>query len=106
MSELTPPHSLDLCSKIARLIEERGWNREDFARIANLNRQTVQQIQEGGRRLRNVTVSRCARALGLSVLDLRTQPLERLLARLNGQNPADNAVLNRLYEQATQPQLL
>ncbi len=106
MSDATPNPSMELCAKIARLVEERGWNREDFARIANLNRQTVRQIEEGGRKLRNVTVSRCAKALGLPVHDLRTQPLERLLSRMNGQNPADNSVLHRLYEQATQPQLL
>src|SRR5262249_47719137 len=61
---------------------------------------------EGGRRLRNVTVSRCAKALGLPVNDLRVQPLDRLLARINGAHPAADAVLQRLYDQATQPQLL
>jgi transcriptional regulator with XRE-family HTH domain len=107
MSGLTPNPTLDLSSKIARLVEEKGWNQEDFARIANLNRQTAREImQESGRRLRNVTVSRCAKALGLPVLDLRTQPLERLLSRLNGADPAVDVVLQRLSDQATQPQLL
>jgi transcriptional regulator with XRE-family HTH domain len=107
MSDAPPPSSQDLCSKISRLVQERGWNDADFARIANLNRQTVHQIMhEGGRKLRNVTVSRCARALGLPVLDLRTQPVERLLQRMNGQLPASDAALQRLYEEATQPQLL
>src|SRR6266851_2965952 len=75
----------DLAAKIARLVEERGWNQEDFARIADLNRQTVRQIlmPSGDRRMRNATVGACARALGLSVNDLRTVPLERLLPRMN-----------------------
>src|SRR5262245_63073904 len=102
------PKPLTLAAKIARLVEERGWNQEDFARIAQLNRQTVRRILEGGDwKLRNVTVSACAKALGLPVMDLRTQPLERLLLRMNGQGPvAGDEVLRRLYEQATQPELL
>src|SRR5438132_10879300 len=72
-----------LASKIARLIEERGWNVEEFARRAKLNRLTVRQIMLDGRqRLRNATVGACAGALGLSVNELRTQPLERLLQRM------------------------
>jgi transcriptional regulator with XRE-family HTH domain len=97
-----------LATKIARLVEERGWNQEEFARIADLNRQTVRQIlQEGDRKLRNTTVLACARALGLPVSDLRTLPLERLLARINGQAPLppDDPV-RVLYEKATSPQLL
>ena len=42
----------DLANKIARLVEERGWNQEDFARISQLNRHTVRQILQklgGGR---------------------------------------------------------
>ena len=64
----------DLAGKIARLVEERGWNQEDFARIANLNRHTVREIIKNGtdRRLRNATVSQCAEALGLHVNELRT----------------------------------
>src|SRR5205807_6098605 len=94
----TPP--ADLALKIARLVEERGWNQEDFSRIANLNRQTVRDILKlGGRTLRNATVSACARALGLSVSDLRNLPLERLLPRMNGKSPADaDENLRRLYE--------
>jgi transcriptional regulator with XRE-family HTH domain len=101
------PSTPSLASKIARLVEERGWNQEDFARIANLNRQTVRQIlQEGNRRLRNATVSACARALGLPVNDLRHQPLERLLPRMNGTPVNVDETLRRLYDQATQPELL
>ena len=76
----------DLAGKIARLVEERGWNQEDFARIANLNRHTVREIIKngGGRRLRNATVSQCADALGLTVNELRTLKLERLLPRMHG----------------------
>jgi transcriptional regulator with XRE-family HTH domain len=98
----------DLMAKIARLVKERGWNQEDFARIADLNRQTARQIMlgSGDRRLRNATIGACARALGLTVSELHDQPVERLLLRMNNQPaPQGDAVLHRLYEQATQPEL-
>src|SRR5262249_54982148 len=88
--------------------EERGWNQEDFARITNLNRQTVRQILLGNadRSLRNATVSACARALGLSVNELRTLPLERLLPKMHTQHPSNgDAKLRRLYEHAKQHEL-
>ena len=68
MEEPTQTDAQDLANKIARLVEERGWNQEEFARIARLNRHTVRQILHPGgrRRLRNATISACARALGLS----------------------------------------
>lgn len=100
--------NLDLSTKIARLVEERGWNQEDFARSASLNRHTVRQIlhPDGPRRLRNATVSACARALGVSVHELRTWPVERLLPRgLGPDHLSDNPSLDRRYEQATQPEL-
>lgn len=118
--EVTPPaagaperlsteEAPSLASKIARLVEERGWNQEEFARIAHLNRQTVRQIlQEGRRKLRNATVSACARALGLSVSELRTLPLERLLARMHSQQtqlPAHEPA-RLLQEKSRNPQLL
>jgi len=110
MNSPPPSSASNIAEKIARLTEERGWNKEDLARIAQLNRQTVRQIMEGkqGRRgLRNATVSACARALGLAVSDLRNLPLERLLPRMNGLLPANtDEILRRLYEQATQPELL
>jgi len=63
----SPPirNASELSGKIARLVEERGWNQEDFARSTQLNRQTIRQIlsQNGQRRLRNATVSACAKAL-------------------------------------------
>jgi transcriptional regulator with XRE-family HTH domain len=97
-----------LAGKIARLVEERGWNQEEFARIANLNRLTVRQILHGtNRRLRNATVSACASALGVTVGDLRNLPLVVLLDRMHGVNPPTSEdALRRLYEQATQPELL
>ena len=101
--------STDLATKIARLVEERGWNQEEFARIANLNRQTIRQIlmPSGDRRLRNATIAACARALNLTVNELRTLPLERLLPRMHGHHPANgDEQMRRLYEQATQPELL
>jgi transcriptional regulator with XRE-family HTH domain len=111
----------NLCTKIARLVEERGWNQEDFARLAELNRLTVRSIFQGSpRRLHNATVAGCARALGLSVHDLRELSLEKLLPRMQTVNPPEaspsslqeepasvpSADVNRLYENATQPELL
>jgi transcriptional regulator with XRE-family HTH domain len=97
----------ELANKIARLVEERGWNQEDFARISSLNRHTVRQILLGGpkRRLRNLTVSQCANALGLTVTELRNLPLERLLPRMHGKPPDDEEALKLLYERATLPDL-
>jgi transcriptional regulator with XRE-family HTH domain len=102
-----PRDASELVVKIARLVEERGWNQEDFARLTGLNRQTAHQILQANhrRRLRNATISACARALGLSVSELRSRPLEQLLPRMNRQPPDGDEALRRLYEQATQPQL-
>src|SRR5579863_2344510 len=106
MSDLAPSPTGNLAVKIARLAEEKGWNQEDLARISDLNRHTVRQIllhPESGRRLRNATVAACATALGLSVNDLRTLPLERLLPRMHdriGLNGDDK--LHRLNELASQ----
>ena len=106
MSEPNP--TAELAAKIARLVEERGWNQEEFARIARLNRHTVRQIllENHTRRLRNATVGACARALGLSVNDLRTLPLEKLLPRMVDPQLAGGEPLRRLHEAATQPELL
>ncbi len=98
----------ELMAKIARLVQERGWNQEDFARKADLNRQTAHRILHGdaGRKLRSVTIGRCARALGLSVDDLRQQPLERLLSRAVNHRLDDlDPAVRRAYERATQPEL-
>src|SRR5258708_2813083 len=97
-----------LASKIARLVQERGWNQEDFARYTGLNRQTVRQIvqQNVNRRLRNDTVSRCAKALGFSVGDLRGLPLERLLLRTSSAvSKEGDELLRHLYDHATQPEV-
>lgn len=104
----TSPAGAELANKIARLVEERGWNQEDFARISKLNRHTVRQILHGGpkRRLRNATVSQCADALGVTVSELRTLPLERLLPRMHGKPPADEEALKLLYERAALPDLI
>ena len=110
MDEARPSSSSDeLAVKIARLVEERGWNQEEFARITRLNRHTVRQIllPGGHRRLRNATIGACTRALGLTVNELRTLPLERLLPRMHEGHPANGvAPLRRLYERATQPELI
>jgi transcriptional regulator with XRE-family HTH domain len=112
MDETTRTSGSDLKPKIARLVEEKGWNQEDFARLAQLNRQTVRDIlcQVGDRKLHNATVSACARALGLTVSELRDLPLPKLLPRMNLAAPqpttggADEH-LRRLHEMATQPEL-
>src|SRR5580658_2722275 len=99
MDGLITPRSMDLAAKIARLVEERGWNQEDFARIAKLNRHTVREILKHGegRRLRNATVKQCAEALGLEVNELHEWPLERLLPRMKGlAQPPDEAALKVL----------
>lgn len=98
----------DLARKIAKLVEERGWNQEDFARSSGLNRHTVRQILNVGpqRRLRNATVSQCAEALGLTVNELRTLPLERLLPRMHGKPPADQEALNLLRTSANLPEFV
>src|SRR5688572_30234074 len=94
-----------LCAKIARLVEERGWNQEEFARHASLHRLTVRHILLGPeRRLHNATVSACASALGLGVSELRTEPLGRLLPKMRQPATSPEAT-RRLYEEAMQPEL-
>ena len=56
--QICPEASADqtnLASRIERLLRERGWNVEDFARHAELNRQTVRQLLKpsGNRKVRN-----------------------------------------------------
>ncbi len=110
MSEgISSSESSELATKIGLLVEERGWNQEEFARIARLNRHTVRQILLRGeqRKLRNATISSCAKALGLSVNDLRTVPIEHLLPRMRERpsGPAGDD-LRGLLDQVTQPELL
>jgi transcriptional regulator with XRE-family HTH domain len=94
-----------LCTKIARLVQEKGWNQDEFARLAQLNRLTVRNILQGApRRLHNATVSACARVLGFSVHDLRTIPLDALLSRLPRHAPSADP-LRRQFDQATQPEV-
>jgi hypothetical protein len=100
-----------LALKIRRLVQERGWNQEEFARIARLNRHTAREIllpptpERKQRKLRNATVLACAKAFGLSVSELRDQPLERLLPRMaHGAANADGPVRRR-HELATNPDL-
>jgi transcriptional regulator with XRE-family HTH domain len=108
MNGASPGPGAELANKIARLVEEKGWNQEDFARTTRLNRHTVHQILHGGpkRRLRNNTVSQCAKALELTVSELRTLPLDRLLPRMHGKPPADEESEKHLYERATLPELV
>jgi transcriptional regulator with XRE-family HTH domain len=108
MNGASPGPGAELANKIARLVEEKGWNQEDFARATQLNRHTVRQILHGGpkRRLRNATVGDCAKALGLTVSELRTLPLDRLLPRMHGKPAADEELLKLLDERATLPDLV
>ncbi len=105
--EETSSAQSELALKIKRLVDERGWNQEEFARIARLNRHTVRDIlsPSSQRRLRNSTISAIARALGLTVNDLRTLPLEKLLPRMVDGAAGPDDVVRRMYDQATQPEL-
>jgi transcriptional regulator with XRE-family HTH domain len=108
MNGAPPGPGAELANKIARLVEEKGWNQEVFARIARLNRHTVHLILHGGpkRHLRNLTVEKCAHGLNLTVSELRSLPLERLLPRMHGKPAADEESLRLLYERATLPELV
>lgn len=108
MNDTNSTNSDEITQKIARLVEEKGWNQEEFSRRTGLNRQTVRQILQpsGDRRLRNNTIASCAHALELSVHDLRTLTLDRLLLRITRNEPlADNDHVQRLFERATEPAL-
>jgi len=106
MNDVHVTNDLPLCARIARLVQERGWNQEQFARYADLNRLTVRSIfMEPDRKLHNATVQACARALGVSVSDLLTQPLEKLLPKMRVPI-ATTESLRILYEHASQPELL
>jgi transcriptional regulator with XRE-family HTH domain len=98
---------MTLPEKIARLLAERGWNQETFARQAGLNRITVRQIMNRpDKRLRNQTIKQCADALGLSVNDLVDLPLEKLLRHVrrgDGKGAGVDARLSALA--AEQPEL-
>jgi transcriptional regulator with XRE-family HTH domain len=103
------PREMEVAEKIARLVQERGWNQEDFARIADLNRHTVREILKHGegRRLRNATIGQCAKALGLQVNELYSVPLERLLPRMHGKVLSEEeSGLRNLNERATSKELL
>ena len=103
-----PLSDTDLPGKIARLVEERGWNQEDFARSARLNRHTIRLIlkSDGTRRLRNATVSQCANALGITVNALRTLPLERLLPRMHGRSPEESEPLTDLLDRTRSQEVI
>jgi hypothetical protein len=102
------PTNDELVDKIARLVEQRGWNQNDFAREARLNRLTVRRImlRQEGTQLRNSTVARCARALSLTVDELRNSPIQQLLAHQSVKSSlAADSPARRLYERAMQPEL-
>lgn len=95
-----------LGAKIAGLVEERGWSQEEFARRSGLNRLTVRQIVSSSmaHRPRTATLAACAKALGLSLNELRTRTLEQLLASANNGNDPVRERHKRI-EWATQPEL-
>lgn len=98
----------ELVLKIRRLVEERGWNQEDFAKIADINRHTARQILLPGpqRTLRNSTIGKIAYGFGLTVSELRDQPLERLLSRVAQGTAASAAdTLRSRHARATEPEL-
>jgi len=106
MNGQTQDEQAALVAKLARLIEERGWSQEELVRRTGLHRHTVRAIVYGQvkRKLRKDTIARCARALQLTLRDLRDRPLDSLLPRRPA-NAAD-ASASWLYDQATQPELL
>ena len=76
MNGASPGPGAELANKIARLVEEKGWNQEDFARSTRLNRHTVRQILHGGpkRRLRNASgAPSLVREIGLESALLHTE---------------------------------
>ena len=74
---------LGLVAKIARLAEERGWDLAAFAKAASLHRATAQQILAGSaRRLHENTVKACAEAFGVSPLELRSDSVQTLIAKM------------------------
>lgn len=107
MKPLTSITTEDIASKIKKLVEEKGWNQEDFARISNLNRHTVRQILTGNsiRRLRNATICQCAEAFGLTVNELRSMPIDRLLLKIHGKIVRNEQSLQDLLAQVELPEL-
>jgi transcriptional regulator with XRE-family HTH domain len=89
--------------KLARLVAERGWNQDEFARRAGIHRTTARQIlTRPNRDLRNQTLRQCADALGLSVNELVAQPLEKLLLRVH---PPRAAEAQLAFDLSSQPLL-
>jgi transcriptional regulator with XRE-family HTH domain len=98
-----PRSSMTITEKIAHLVAEKGWNQEDFARLAKLNRNTAREILlNPKKRLRNQTVRLCADALGIPVHELMASPVERLLQRKDGDTARTK---HNPLEIATQPEL-
>ena len=108
MNQINIDNSEELCRRIIRLVEERGWNQLDLARQAGLNRLTVAKILHGRScHLRISTIQACARALGFSVDELRHAPLEDLVLRIRRASLLEIPDhLRCLYEQAAQTVLL
>ena len=96
---------IGLCAKIARLVQERGWSRQTFARQAGLHRLTVSRILAGvERRLHAATVEACAKAFGFTALELRSESTERLLGR-RASPYAGAEAKQRLFEETMPPEV-
>jgi transcriptional regulator with XRE-family HTH domain len=94
-----------LPQKIARLVAELGWNQETFATKAGVNRNTARQIlTRPQKNLHNTTLRKCADALGFSVHELVTFPVEQLIRRLRRTRPARTVDLSGL-DFSQQPKL-
>ncbi len=93
--------------KIATLVEERGWNQEEFARTTRLNRHTIRKILLGPAfKLRNATIESCARALGISVHDLHIRTTDALVVLLRQSSLVEQGKhFQRLQDQTFQPDL-
>ena len=80
---------IGLVAKIARLAEENGWDLSAFMRNASLHRATAQQILAGSaRRLHETTVRSCADAFGVTPMELRCEPIEKLIEKMRAPKEA------------------
>lgn len=96
---------MNVPEKIARLVAEKGWNQDVFADKAGIARTTARGIlTHPERELRNATLRRCADALGVTVHELITLPVERLLPRVRQPSESPAGAISAL-EFSNQPAL-
>jgi transcriptional regulator with XRE-family HTH domain len=104
---MNEPAQGQLSEKIRRLVEERGWNQEELARIAGINRHTARSILGAGprRKMRSSTLCAIATALNVTVSELRGLPLEALLPRMAEGAAGGMKALRRRQALAKSPDL-